>query len=141
MPWVVDTCVLIDILDADPVFGEPSADLLEQWAEEGLVICPVSYVELSPCFLGSQSLQDEFLAGVGVSFIEGWERQDVLAAHEAWHLHVENRRRGHLRKRPLADILIGSFAMRFRGLLTRNPKDFRQAFPKLRLEMPNQKRP
>ena len=136
MPWVVDTCILIDVLEADPVFGESSAELLEQYAAEGLVICPVSYIELAPSFLGKKSLQDDFLAGVGVSFAESWEHQDVLAAHQAWHLHVENRRKGYRRKRPLADILIGGFAMRFRGLLTRNPKDFRSAFPRLRLEAP-----
>jgi hypothetical protein len=33
----------------------------------------------------------------------------------------------------VADVLIGGFALRFDGLLTRNTGDFRQLFPSLRL--------
>jgi len=39
-------------------------------------------------------------------------------------------------KRPAADPLIGAFASRFEGLLTRNTADFHQLYPKLRLISP-----
>lgn len=42
MAWVVDTCVLIDVLDEDPTFGVVSAQTLEACAEAGLVICPMT---------------------------------------------------------------------------------------------------
>jgi len=45
MARVVDTCVLIDVLDADARFGESSSICLDYFAEEGLVLAPVRYVE------------------------------------------------------------------------------------------------
>jgi len=134
--WVVDTSVLIDVLEADPEFGESSAGLLEALLDEGLTVCPVTYAELAPAFEGSRSLQEEFLRGVGVSFSDGWTHQDTHAAFEAWHAHVRRRRSGDGPRRPIADILIGSFARRFQGLVTRNGEDFRTAFPGLEMRDP-----
>ena len=52
MPWVIDTCLLIDIADADPSFAAASAILLDAKRPEGLVISPITYVELAPVFEG-----------------------------------------------------------------------------------------
>ena len=52
MPWVVDTCLVIDVLDDDPDYGRASALLLDSKVSDGLVLCPISYVELAPAFLG-----------------------------------------------------------------------------------------
>jgi len=134
--WVVDTSVLIDVLEDDPQFGEPSAATLERLAENGLTICPVTYAELAPAFEGSRALQEEFLTGVGVDFAEDWTRRDTIAAFEAWHAHVQRRRRGEGPRRPIADILIGAFAQRFQGLVTRNPEHFRPGFPELEIRNP-----
>ncbi len=136
MAWVVDTCVLIDVLDEDPTFGVVSAQTLEACAEAGLVICPMTYTELAPAFQADRSLQDEFLSGVGVDFRQDWTWADTLRAHEAWAEFVQRRRSGGLSKRPLADILIGAFAARFEGLITRNGDDFTPIFPTLRLRVP-----
>lgn len=136
MAWVVDSSVLIDVMAADPVFGLASATTLNRCLHEGLVICPLTYVELAPAFGGSRSLQDEFLSGVGVDIDESWTTEDTVKAHAAWNSHVMRRRNSQGTKRPLADILIGSFAQRFQGLITRNPGDFRAAFPDLHLNVP-----
>ena len=136
MAWVVDTSVLIDILEDDPSFGEASARFLDSHLTDGLVVCPVTYAELAPAFRGNLTLQDEFLDGIGVDCREDWVWQDTLKAHAAWHAHVQRRRAGQAARRPLADILIGSFAVRFQGLITRNPDDFRTAFPSLELQVP-----
>ena len=136
MTWVVDTSVLIDVLEDDPEFGAASARLLDDLAAEGLAICPVTYAELAPAFEGSRALQEEFLAGVGVSFSEDWTRQDTLASFEAWHAHVQRRRGGRGPRRPIADILIGAFARRFQGLVTRNEEHFRPGFPELEIRNP-----
>jgi hypothetical protein len=66
---VVDTCILIDVADDDPEFGEVSADCLAARLNDGLTVSPVSYVELAPVFNGSRRLLDEFLAGLGVDTI------------------------------------------------------------------------
>ena len=99
MAWVVDTCVLIDILE------------------------------------------DEFLIGVGVDFRQDWTWEDTLRAHNSWHHFIQRKRAGLVPKRPLADILIGAFALRHQGLITRNPEDFMAAFPELALRVPLPKPP
>jgi predicted nucleic acid-binding protein len=134
--WVVDTCLLLDVLEDDPEFGLASAALLDAMAPEGLVLCPVSYVELAPAFEGNMDFQREFLDGVGVDWSQEWTWSDTLRSHAAWHEHIRRSRARQLRKRPLADILIGAFAQRHAGLLTRNPDDFQKTFPALALRVP-----
>ena len=136
MAWVVDACVLIDVLEEDPAFGVLSAETLEKSMDDGLVICPMTYAELCPAFEGDRALQDEFLAEVGVDFRQDWGRADTLRAHQSWNHFVQRRRSGQLPKRPLVDILIGAFATRFQGLITRNPEDFKHVFPSLSLRVP-----
>ncbi len=136
MAWVVDTCVLIDVLEADPDFGEASARLLDRKLEEGLLICPVSYVELAPAFGGNALLQDEFLSAAGVNYAEPWTSDDTSKAHHAWGEHLRRRKAKGVVKRPVADILIGAFASRHAGLITRNGRDFLSTFPALRIVDP-----
>jgi hypothetical protein len=134
--WVVDTCLLIDVAENDPQFGEHSARLLDRRRSIGLLIAPVSYVELAPLFNGLQTVQNEFLESTGVNWTHSWTWPDTIAAHRAWYDYMLRRRHRRISKRPIADILIGAFAMRFDGLLTRNTKDFRTVFPDLLLEGP-----
>lgn len=136
MSWVVDTCVLIDVLEDDPEFGAASADLLDRLLPQGLVVCPVTYVELAPAFDGDRVLEEEFLAGVGIALPAAWTWPDTQAAHSAWQRYVELKRRGAAPRRPLADVLIGGHAANRDGLVTRNPDDFAAVFPDLRLAIP-----
>lgn len=122
MPWVVDTSVLLDIRRNDPTFGRPSAECLVRHLPDGLVICPVTYVELAPEFDAREALQEQFLQEIGVESLEPWTRADTQAAHRAWADHVRKKRAGQGSKRPVADVLIEAFAQRFQGLITRNPK-------------------
>jgi predicted nucleic acid-binding protein len=136
MTWVVDTCLLIDVAEADASFGAASAELIESKRPEGLTICPVSYVELAPVFNGDASAQNEFLFHLGAAWPAEWSAADTLAAHEAWDRYVKAKRSGEVPKRPVADVLIGAFASRFDGLLTRNEGDFRRVFPALKILVP-----
>lgn len=136
MAWVVDTCLLIDVAEADPTFGEASAKLLDLKRAEGLTICPVTYVELAPVFNGDQAAQNEFLFNLGLKWPEAWTQSDTEEAHHAWHRYVAARRAARVPKRPLADILIGAFASRYDGILTRNESDFRAVFPRLAITAP-----
>ncbi|HTG37037.1 MAG TPA: type II toxin-antitoxin system VapC family toxin [Thermoanaerobaculia bacterium] len=131
MAWVVDTCVLLDVLEDDPEFGQSSALILDRLAEEGLTICPITYAEMAPAFEGNTSLQDEFLIGVGVDFRQDWLWEDTLRSHEAWSDFIRRKRSGLVPKRPLADVMIGAFASRYQGLITRNQSDFATIFPEL----------
>ncbi len=42
MAWVVDTCVLINVLDDDPCFGKISATCLQSMLKDDLIVAPVS---------------------------------------------------------------------------------------------------
>jgi predicted nucleic acid-binding protein len=131
MTLVVDTCVLIDIADDDPEFGERSAECLAARVEEGLTISPISFVELAPVFDGSRRLLDEFLVGVGVDATAVFDHADRHAAFSAWARHVSARRAGRTGRRPVADVIIGALALRLGGLITRNGSDFRTLYPRL----------
>lgn len=136
MSWVIDTCLVIDVLEDDTEFGVASARLIDSKAEAGLVIAPVTYIELAPAFLGDRRREDEFLGLLGVALPVVWSQQDTVMAHEAWDRYVNEKRKGQMEKRPLADIMIGAFACRHAGLMTRNPNDFTDVFPGLAVATP-----
>lgn len=136
MAWVVDTCVIIDVLENDPSFGLGSAKLLKARLADGLVVCPVSMVELAPAFAGNLSDQKGFLDLCGIDYTQSFLPADAEAAHAAWQRYVTAKRTGRSAKRPVADLLIGGFAGRFQGLLSRNPDDFKPWFPGLRVLVP-----
>lgn len=136
MAWVVDTCILLDVGLDDRTFGVESERLLGEKLIEGLVVCPVTFVELAPAFSGQLEALEEFLFQLGVDHQEGWMTKDTANACEAWTRHVQKRRNHQAARRPIADVLIGAFALRHQGLLTRNADDFRKLFPSLRLIEP-----
>jgi hypothetical protein len=137
MVWVVDTCVLLDILDEISPFAELAADTLDRKAEDGvLAIAPITYVELAPAFNGDREMQDLFLRHVGVNIDFGGTEAAVFTAHKAWYEHVMRKRAGTEKKRPIADIMIGAYAMQKGGLITRNEADFRSLYPNLTIFNP-----
>ena len=141
MPWVVDTCVLIDILRGDERFAVSSASVLQSKIRETLTIAPLTYVELSPEFNGDATAQNEFLDGIWVQRDFDGNCDAVLEAHRAWNEHVVRKRSGQDRKRPIADVLIGAYALTKGGLITRNEADFRVLYPTLRILNPSKPNP
>ena len=136
MAWVVDTCLLLDLALDDPKFFPATARLLNEKQAEGLIVCPVSVVEMSPVFGGKFTAVEEFLEQLGIPWPEAWTLADTQAAFTAWDRYVTGKRQGNIPKRPIADVLIGAFATRFQGLLTRNSADFRSLFPALTIVEP-----
>ena len=136
--WIVDTCVLIDILDEDPEFGLSSALCLREHLSEGLEVSPVTMIELSPACAGDLAVQKEFLSLCGINFDTTMEALDVTRAHAAWNCYIEKKRLKKAGKRPIADIMIGACAARAGGLITRNPKNFRPWFPEINVIVPGQ---
>jgi hypothetical protein len=72
----------------------------------------------------------------GIHDSQAWILDDADVAHAAGSRQVAARRQRQAPKRPVVDILIGSFATRFDGLITRNPEDFRKIFLRLPLLVP-----
>ena len=134
--WVVDTCVLIDLLRRDEAFATLAADALDVKREEGLTIAPLTYVELAPALGGDIRAQDYFLSEIGISVDFEGKKDIVLAAHRAWHDHIRRKRKGEVAKRPIADVMIGAYAESKGGLITRNEDDFRTLFPNLKIFNP-----
>ena len=131
MAWVVDTCLLLDIGLDDPEFAERSESLILKMSSSGLLISPITFVELAPAFGGDMDALKTFLISLGIEFEEIWDALDTENAAIEWAGHILKRRSGGELKRPVTDVLIGSFALRFEGLLTRNAKDFERLFPEL----------
>ena len=136
MTWIVDTCVVLDVFENDPHFGQASAKLLQRLLPDRLAISSVTMVELSAAFDGDMLEQKRFLELSGISHSEAWTAADTDAAHQAWNSYVKSRRADKVPKRPVADILIGGFAINRKGLVTRNAPDFRRWFPKLAIREP-----
>jgi hypothetical protein len=136
MAWVVDSCVLIDVAIDDPAFGRASANCLQSRLRQGLLICPVTYVEIGPVFEGDVAMQERFLEAAGIDWMEPWTSADTALAHQLWAQYVLRKRRQNTGRRPVADVLICAFAARFEGLITRNADDFRGFYHGLRLIQP-----
>ena len=136
MAWVVDTCLLLDIALDDPGFAAKSEKLLEISSRDGLLICPVTFVELAPTFGENTQNQEEFLFGLGIDYREDWTWEDTRRSSNMWSRYVLKRRAKQIAKRPVADVLIGAFASRFQGLLTRNAGDFSRLIPRLAILEP-----
>jgi predicted nucleic acid-binding protein len=115
--WLVDTNVILDVLGADPEFGERSRLVLEETAETGaLVINPVIFAEV-----GALVDSIEELDGL---VPESLFRRDAIpweAAFLAGRALSAYRRAGGLRERILADFMIGAHAaVAGFGLITRD---------------------
>ncbi len=134
--WVVDTCVIIDVLSGDGMFSAKSADAIDMKRAEGLAVAPITYVELAPSFLGDVAKQDMVLSGLGIECDFAGNKKAVLAAHKAWYEHVHRKHLGEVAKRPIADVLIGAYAMEKGGLITRNEADFKTLYPNLTIFNP-----
>ena len=91
---VVDTCVILDVLERDPVFGVASAEVIDQYAEGGLIISPLTYVELAPAFLGDETRERDFLFEIGIDLPPILGEDDLSFAHAAWNGHIQRKRSG-----------------------------------------------
>lgn len=136
MSMVVDTCVILDVLERDPVFGMASAEAIDHHADDGLIISPMTYVELSPAFLGDEARERNFLFEIGIDLPPGVSDEDLSIAVAAWNRHIQRKRSGKAARRPVADVMIGALAQANDGLITRNADDFRALFPSLNIVTP-----
>ena len=130
---LVDTCVVIDVLENDRRWADWSQAQLEAWSARGpLLINPLIYAELAAYAAGREALDAEIAAA-------GLELREF--PRDAWFLagraHAAYRRRGGTRAGVLADFLIGAHAAVLRvPLLTRDVTRFRAYFPSVALVCP-----
>lgn len=130
---LVDTCVLVDVLQNDPQWADWSiAQLRAQATLHALAINPVVYAEISLSFSTLEAL-DEVVVTLGLEVCE-LPRPALFLAAKAY---AQYRRRGGSRQQVLPDFFIGAHAaVQGWPLLTRDARRFRTYFPTLDVVAP-----
>jgi predicted nucleic acid-binding protein len=131
---LVDTNVLIDVLDSDPDWKDWSQRQLRRGRFAGsLVINPIIYAEISAAYPTPRHADRAISPGIYRRENLPWE-----AAFNAGRAYREYRRSGGTKRSPLPDFYIGAHAeLRSYALLTRDPARYRQYFPTLKLIAPD----
>ena len=134
MITAVDTNILIDVLEPDPVFGPASRDALKRCRKEGAIVaCEVVWAEVASS--NQIPLQDlvAALERIGLEY-SPIEKESAVEAARSWRMY-----RGTMlgRDRITADFLIGAHAARqCDRLLTRDRGFYREYFSGLRVIEP-----
>lgn len=130
---LVDSSVLVDLLDEDEEWLDWSSAMLDLCAARGrLCINPIIYAEASVRFARAEEV-DEALPPAWLTRLDlPWP-----AAFLAGKAYYDCRRRGGTRRSPLADFYIGAHAAVSQlDLLTRDPQRYRRYFPTVRVIAP-----
>lgn len=130
---MVDSNVLIDVLEGDPAWFDWSAAQLAPLVDAGaLVINPIVYAEIAAAFSAIEEL-DAAIAPLEMAR-EALPWQAAFLASQAFKLY---RRRGGAKRSPLPDFYIGAHAtLAGHTLLTRDPQRYREYFPRLEIVAP-----
>ena len=130
---LVDTNVLIDVLEDDPEWADWSiAQLRAQSKVHPLTINPIIYAELSLTFSKVEML-DETIENLGLTVLE-LPRPALFLAGKAF---LQYRRQGGKANNVLADFFIGAHAAVLGcPLLTRDARRYQTYFPSVKLITP-----
>ena len=130
---LVDTNVLVDVLQDDPQWAEWSiSQLRAQASVHQLVINPVIFAEMSLSFSTLEAL-DDVVVTMGLELRE-MPRPALFLAAKAY---AQYRKRGGAKQQVLPDFFIGAHAaVEGWPLLTRDATRFRTYFPGLEVLAP-----
>jgi predicted nucleic acid-binding protein len=129
---LVDSNVLLDVLQNDPVHFEASARALAGAIDEGAAINPVIYAEISVGFERIEDLEE----AVPASSLPR-HALPLEAAFLAGKCFLMYRRDRGTKRSPLPDFFIGAHAaVSGMRLLTRDEGRYRTYFPGLTIERP-----
>ena len=133
MSTLVDSNVLLDILDEDDEWMAWSASMLADAAKQGrVVVNQIILAEASVTFDTIEEVDEALPTPYFVRESLPWE-----AAFLAGRAFAAYRRRGGTKRSPVSDFYIGAHAaVAGYTLLTRDPARYRAYFPKLRIIAP-----
>ncbi|MCX7140544.1 MAG: type II toxin-antitoxin system VapC family toxin [Proteobacteria bacterium] len=131
---LVDTNVLVDVLENDPEWADWSIGQLRAQSQvQRLAINPIIYSELSLTFSTVEAL-DKAIENMGLSVIEV-PRPALFLAGKAF---VRYRRQGGTKSNVLGDFFIGAHAaVSGHVILTRDTRRFAAYFPSVKLIAPD----
>ena len=131
---LVDTNVLVDVLEDDPQWADWSIGQLRAQSQiRRLAINPIIYAELSLTFSTVEAL-DQTIAGLGLVMVE-LPRPALFLAGKAF---VRYRRQGGTKSNVLADFFIGAHAaVSGYTLLTRDTRRYKSYFTDVKLIAPD----
>jgi len=131
---LVDTNVLVDILQDDPHWADWSVRQLRAQAQvHELAINPVIYAELSLNFASVAAL-DAAVDGMGLQ-LKDLPRPALFLAGKAF---VKYRRTGGTKGNVLADFFVGAHAAVMGcAILTRDARRYQNYFPRVALVVPD----
>lgn len=134
MITAVDTNILIDILEPDPLFGPLSKAALKRCLLEGSVVaCEVVWAEVAVAYGHSVETAVQAMERMGIQYSE-MAVEATIGAARCWYEYLKE---GGDRRRIAADFLIGGHAFKQADrLLTRDKGFYRSYFKKLRVETP-----
>ncbi|MBX7255402.1 MAG: type II toxin-antitoxin system VapC family toxin [Candidatus Hydrogenedentes bacterium] len=133
MPFMLDSCVYLDVFTRDSKWFSWSSRALSSAADVGAIILnPVIYAEISVRFERIEELEEVLPSGV-------FEYRAIPreAAFLAAKCFARYRRRGGSKLHPLPDFFIGAHAaVENHTLVTRDPLRFSRYFPSVKLVKP-----
>lgn len=131
---LVDSNVLLDIFEDDPVWANWSEATLEQYSQtHRLCINPIIYAEVSIGFEQLTELETA-LTGCGVEII-AIPKEALFRAGKAF---VDYRKRGGNKTSPLPDFFIGAHAEVAKiPLITRDSARYKTYFPAVHIIAPH----
>ena len=132
MPVLVDSNVILDIVNDDPVWGDWSDRQVTLFQPAGLLINPMIYAEL--CARADSTAEvDALMIQLNLELQE-LSREALFLAAKAFLLY---RKRGGTKTAPLPDFFIGAHAEVLGiAILTRDQGRYKTYFPSVRLICP-----
>ncbi len=131
---IVDSNVLLDVFEDDPVWAQWSEEMIEQYSTTHILcITPIIYAEVSVGFERIEELEAAIIDS-GVRMLQIPKEALFLAAK----VFVEYRRRRGIKLSTLPDFFIGAHAAVEKiELLTRDVSRYKSYFPTVKLVCPN----
>lgn len=131
--YLIDSCVILDLILDDPEWANWSEETLADCAEKSqLYINPIVYSEVSIGFDRIEDLEHVMVHG-GFSLLN-IPREALFLAGKAF---LGYKKRKGMRRSPLPDFFIGAHAViQDLTLVTRDVKRFKTAYPTIRLIHP-----
>ena len=129
---LVDSCVLIDVFDADPQWQQWSLDALQGHHAQGMAVNALICAEIAPSFDGPQSMQ-RALDLVHLVYAPLSQASAFVAA-QAFALYRQNK---GSKLTTLPDFFIGAHAQtQAWPILTRDKARYKTYFPAVKLITP-----